>query len=290
MDTGTLTASVTSSIVSRAICYPLDTIAIQHTSSTRRPLLSVPLSTYYRGLPVSVAIVTPAFALYLCTYRQAKTSLTPYLGDTTTNYAAAGAIAELVSSLLWTPFEVIKARLQISTTAKEGALLHNLREIARAEGVRGFYRGYFMGLAIFIPYNAIWWGVYENAKKTAFVQDKLAAPLQAAVCSTAAVVASSGLLHPLELVKTRYQVSTSGTVGALAGKGGGDATRGSDQRGVRQVVRNVLRESKGSFWRGFYRGYGPRLACSIPSSLIMMTVFEHLKPDITEDLLELEMG
>lgn len=288
MDTGTLTASVTSSIISRAICYPLDTIAIQHTSSTRRPLLSVPLSTYYRGLPVSVAIVTPAFALYLCTYRQAKASLQPYLGDTTTNYAAAGAIAELVSSLLWTPFEVIKARLQISTTATEGALLHNLREIARTEGLKGFYRGYFMGLAIFIPYNAIWWGVYENTKKTAFVRDTLAAPVQAAACSTAAVVASSGLLHPLELVKTRYQVSTSGTVGALAG-GGGDGGRASDQRGVRQVVRNVWRESKGRFWRGFYRGYGPRLACSIPSSLIMMTVFEHLQPDVTENVPELEM-
>ncbi|CAN8105476.1 unnamed protein product [Discula destructiva] len=294
MDTGTLTASVASSIVSRVICYPLDTIAIQHTSSTRRPLLSVPLRSYYRGLPVSVAIVTPAFALYLCTYRQAKASLQPYLGDTTVNYAAAGAVAELVSSLLWTPCEVIKARLQISTTARDGALLHNLREIARTEGIRGFYRGYFLGLAIFIPYNAIWWGVYENTKKTTLVRDRLPTPVQAAVCSTAAVVASSGLLHPLELVKTRYQVATSGTVGALAagaGSGGGGEVAGrvSDRRGMRQIVGNVLREAKGSFWRGFYRGYGPRLACSIPSSLIMMTVFEHLKPDVTEDVLELEI-
>lgn len=103
MDVGTLTASVASSVFSRVICYPLDTIAVQHTTSTRRPLLSVPISTYYRGLPVSVALVTPAFALYLCTYRQSKVSLQPYLGDSTANYVTSGAIAEVVSSLLWTP-------------------------------------------------------------------------------------------------------------------------------------------------------------------------------------------
>lgn len=276
MDTGTLGASVTSSITSRVICYPLDTIAIQHTSSTRRPLLSVPLHTYYRGLPVSLALTTPAFALYLCTYQQSKLSLQPHLGDTTLTYTTAGAIAEVVSSLLWTPCEVLKARLQISTTARDGALLPNLRAIARDEGVRGFYRGYLMGLAIFIPYNAVWWGVYENAKKSTLV-NSLPAPAHAAVCSVAAVTASAGLLHPLELVKTRYQVATSGTVGAL------QEGRASDAMGVRRVVANVLRESRGS-WRGFYRGFGPRLACSVPSSLIMMTVFEQLKPrDVSKE-------
>lgn len=278
MDTGTLTASVASSITSRVLCYPLDTIAIQHTSSTRRPLLSVPLHTYYRGLPVSLALTTPAFAVYLCTYQQTKRSLQSTLGDNTLLYTAAGAVAEVVSSLLWTPCEVLKARLQISRTAKDGALWPNVRAIARDEGWRGFYRGYGMGLAIFIPYNAIWWGVYENVKKAKLVTDHVAPAAQAAVCSVAAVTASAGMLHPLELVKTRYQVATSGTVGALAAEGA--TSRGSDALGVAKVVRNVLRESGGS-WRGFYRGFGPRLMCSVPSSLIMMTVFEHFKPKDT---------
>lgn len=281
MDTGTLTASIASSITSRVICYPLDTIAIQHTSSTRRPLLSVPLHTYYRGLPVSLSLTTPAFAVYLCTYQQTKRSLQPSLGDTTLLYTAAGAVAEVVSSLLWTPCEVLKARLQISRTAQDGALWPNVRAIARDEGWRGFYRGYGMGLAIFIPYNAVWWGVYENVKKTSFVADHVAPAAQAALCSIAAVTASAGLLHPLELVKTRYQVATSGTVGALGATSG----RGSDALGVAKVVGNVLRESGGS-WRGFYRGFGPRLMCSVPSSLIMMTVFEYMKPKEEEDLME----
>jgi hypothetical protein len=81
--------------------------------------------------------------------------LLPFLGDTTLLYSASGIIAEISSSLLWTPLEVIKARLQISKTAEEGKLLFNLREIAKKEGIRGFYRGYGIGLGIYIPFNAV---------------------------------------------------------------------------------------------------------------------------------------
>jgi len=93
MDLGTLSASVVSSVVSRLVCYPLDTIAVQHVSSTRRPIFSVPLRSYYRGVGASVCIVTPAIALYLCTYRQSKESLLPYLGDTTANYVLLSSLA-----------------------------------------------------------------------------------------------------------------------------------------------------------------------------------------------------
>lgn len=239
--------------------------------------MSVPLRTYYRGLPVSIAITTPAVAIYLCTYRQSKESLHPYLGDTTANYVVASIAAELASSFLWTPLEVVKARLQISTNAKDGKIWNNLSEIARTEGLRGFYRGYLMGLGIFIPYNAVWWSVYENVKKTSWVSG-LATPVQAAVASSLAVSASAGLLHPADLVKTRYQVATSGTITAL-GEVGATAGRASDRDGVRQICRNVLHESGGL--RGYYKGFGHRLCCSVPSSLIMMSVFEYLKPDET---------
>ncbi|KAI9644437.1 hypothetical protein NHQ30_006458 [Ciborinia camelliae] len=279
MDSGTLLASVASSLISRIICYPLDTIAIQHTSSTRRPIFSVPLRNYYRGLPVSVCMVTPAFSIYLCTYRQTKESLYPYLGDKTALYATSGIAAELTSSFLWTPFEVLKARLQISRTVKDGQLFSNIREIWTNEGLTGFYRGYWIGLGIFIPYNAVWWGVYENMKKWDGVE-RLPVAVRPAVCSIAAVCMSAGLLHPLELVKTRYQVATSESVAALGVMR--DEIRGRDREGIRQVVRNVVREGNGSL-RQFYKGFGPRLCCSIPSSLIMMSVFEHFKPELARD-------
>lgn len=86
-----------------------------------------------------------------------------------------------------------------------------------------------------------------------------------------AAMCSAAFIHPLELVKTRYQVATSDTVAAAGGVVG---SRSSDQEGLRQVVRNVMRESGP---KGFYAGFLPTLMRSVPSSIIMMVVFESLK-------------
>ncbi|KAF3195984.1 hypothetical protein TWF225_000336 [Orbilia oligospora] len=271
MDIQTLLASCYASIFSRLICYPLDTIAIQHASSTRRPIFSVPLRTYYRGLLPSTVLVTPAISVYLTIYRQSKASLIPHFGDTTTTYLLAGTTAELASSFVWTPLEVIKSRLQISSTSKEGSLSENLKEIWRTEGIRGFYRGYLLGLVVFIPYNGIWWTVYEHTKKAA--PRDWAISSQAALGGCVATMTSVCCCHPLDLIKTRYQVATTATVGRVGGE------RLEDARGITKVVRNVLGEKR--FGLGFYKGLGARLVYATPSSLISMAVFEYFSPDRT---------
>lgn len=285
MDLQTLFASVSANVSARVLCYPLDTIAIQHASSTRRPLLSVPLRSYYRGVNASIAITTPAVALYYCTYRATKEYLMPHLGDSTYNYIAAGTVAELVSSLLWTPLEVIKSRLQISTTKQDGKLIWQLRDIFRREGIRGFYRGYFMGLAIYTPYSLASWTVYENAKK---LPSDVSYTAKVALSAGLSTICVQSLVYPFDLVKTRYQVATSGTIAAL--EGGSTALkrvdRSSDKLGIRQILKNVMRE-KGR--RGFYAGFGPRLMCSFPSAVITMSVIEYLKPDMpVEDAIKTE--
>lgn len=296
MDLPTLSASVISSITSRMIVYPLDTIAIQRQTSTTRTLfpssqsVSKSFRGLYRGLGVSIGITTPAVALYLCTYRQAKDSLFPYLGESTYNYIASGIIAELTSSFMWTPLEVVKARLQISSSTSSGSFFAQVRDIFGAEGIKGFYRGYFMGLAVFIPYNAVWWSSYENSKTISQRFGVREAAYQAALGSALATTLASSLAHPLDLIKTRYQVSTSESISSLIAAQSsplinnepdkkvlkGSSHRGSDRLGIRYVLQNVLRESG---WRGLYAGIGPRLMCSIPGSVISMAVFEYLKPD-----------
>ena len=99
------------------------------------------------------------------------------------------------------------------------------------------------------------------------------------VCGAgAASLSSAAFIHPLELVKTRYQVATSDTVAAAAGAVAG---RSSDQEGLRQVVRNVIRESG---LKGLYAGFLPTLVRSAPSAIIMMSVFEHLKAERKGDV------
>ena len=266
-------ASATGSIISKLSCYPLDTIAVQYQTSTRRPLLSVPLTAYYRGIGVTLLTVTPATALYLTTREAAQIALLPHLGDSALNDALSGVVAELAGSVLFTPMEVLKARLQISRSSQEGKLLYQLREIARNEGFRGFYRGYVMGIASYIPYNVLWWTTYGNIRRS---MSENSMEAQIACGAGVAAMSSAAFIHPLELVKTRYQVATSETVAAAAAV---TCSRSSDREGLMQVMRNVMRENGP---KGFYAGFVPTLVRSVPSSIIMMTVFEHLKAERKE--------
>ncbi|PBP27578.1 hypothetical protein BUE80_DR001442 [Diplocarpon rosae] len=257
-------ASASGSIVSKLLCYPLDTIAVQYQTSTRRPLLSIPFTSYYRGIGVTLLTVTPATAVYLTTREAAHVGLLPHLGDGSWNDALSGCVAELAGSVLFTPMEVLKARLQISRGGLEGKLGWQLRNIAEKEGWRGFYRGYVMGIASYIPYNILWWTTYGKIRRR--LNDYSPAVSIAAGAGSAALC-SAAFIHPLELVKTRYQVATSATVAITA-------SRNSDREGLRQVVWNV-RAEKGL--RGFFSGFLPTLLRSVPGSIIMMSVFEELK-------------
>ncbi|KAF4624898.1 hypothetical protein G7Y89_g13271 [Cudoniella acicularis] len=273
---GNVGASAAGSIISKLACYPLDTIAVQYQTSTRRPLLSIPLKAYYRGIGVTLLTVTPATALYLTTREAAHTALLPHLGDSALNDATSGILAELAGSVLFTPMEVLKARLQISRSGQEGKLLYQLRKIAGEEGFRGFYRGYVMGIASYIPYNVLWWTTYGNIRRS--MPDR-SPGVQIACGAGVAAMCSAAFIHPLELVKTRYQVATSDTVAAAAA-GALATSRNTDKEGLWQIVRNVMKEN-GS--KGFYAGFFPTLMRSVPSSIIMMSVFEHLKAERKEN-------
>lgn len=99
--------------------------------------------------------------------------------------------------------EVLKARLQISSSGEEGKLLYQLRTIFQREGIRGFYRGYVMGIASYLPYNVLWWTTYGNIRRG---MPEQSLQTQIACGAGAAALCSAAFIHPLELVKTRYQV------------------------------------------------------------------------------------
>lgn len=110
-------ASAAGSIISKLSCFPLDTIAVQYQTSTRRPLLSIPLKTYYRGISVTLLTVTPATALYMTTREAAQVSLLPHLGDGALNDATSGILAELAGSVLFTPMYVLSRFLSVYLSA-----------------------------------------------------------------------------------------------------------------------------------------------------------------------------
>ncbi|GMN29306.1 hypothetical protein TIFTF001_002389 [Ficus carica] len=82
------------------------------------------------------------------------------------DYAALGASSKIAAMLLSYPFQVIRARLQ-QRPSNEGVprymdSWHVVKETARFEGLRGFYRGITPNLLKNVPAASITFIVYEN--------------------------------------------------------------------------------------------------------------------------------
>ena len=92
-----------------------------------------------------------------------------------------------------------------------------IRDIWHQQGIRGFYRGYFVSLATHMPSSAIWWGFYGalcpriyNAGRRHVQTDtppeassKLLVLSQALAGGISGVITAT-LTNPMDIVRTRY--------------------------------------------------------------------------------------
>ncbi|KAK9466055.1 mitochondrial carrier domain-containing protein, partial [Lipomyces arxii] len=274
MDLATIGAAVAGAVGSRVVFHPMDTIrTLQQTSLATGYRL--PFAQYWRGLPAAVGFTTPAFTIYLVAYRQAKKELEPYCGaDTALNYVASGAISEAISSVLWTPMEVIKGNMQIQADAKAMGTLAMMRHMYKIQGMKGFYRGYWMGLAVFTPHSVVWWYSYEEIKNyfkvASGIDPKGSQELstsQYAIASALSGTAAGTVSNFLDVIKTRQQLAIAEEVSRL---------RPDDQMGLWTVARNLVKEV--GVVRAMLKGLHVRLMYSLPSGILSMVIVEKLRP------------
>ena len=167
-------------------------------------------------------MAAPGQALYFAGYEAARA-----IGDKSAlaNFLAGGC-AQLAGSLAWVPMDVIKERLQIEgkiqTNESYGGSYNATKRIIKNEGLIGLYRAFWIHQATWVPFNGIYFTVYEFAKKeintrygysssnsdssssSAKEQLMLNVP-----CSLFASAVASIATSPLDLVKTRLQVQKS---------------------------------------------------------------------------------
>ncbi|KAK9313055.1 mitochondrial carrier domain-containing protein [Lipomyces starkeyi] len=280
MDLATIAAAVAGAVGSRVAFHPLDTIrTLQQTSVATGYRL--PFAQYWRGLPAAVGLTTPAFTIYLVSYRQAKKVLEPYLGVDTANYVVSGAIAEFTSSVLWTPMEVVKGNMQLKSESKAGGTWAMIKHMYQTQGLKGFYRGYWMGLAVFTPHSIVWWYTYEKMKTyfkstnalNASIIDSTTTPpdltgAQYAFASAVSGTASGTASNFLDVIKTRQQLAIAEEVSRL---------RPDDQMGLWKVAKNLISEV--GIMRAMFKGLHVRLMYSLPSGILSMVIVEKLKPE-----------
>ncbi|KAJ1961395.1 hypothetical protein IWQ62_003884 [Dispira parvispora] len=251
--------------------------------------------------------------------------------DSVVNYGLAATGAEMLSGLIWTPMEVLKNRLQVQgeplqratsslstshpTSNTSNAHVSSLRstslsstwqlarQISHNEGIRGFFRGYWLSLAVFVPHTVIYFITYEKLKqkwalaitdRSNQFRDSLGTlenmsprassrgvelPFYGYLgCAATACALSASVSNVFDVIKTRWQVQQSKPVTIRLQ----DRVTTFDGRSnissptIRQLVLSMWRTDGG--YQAFTRGMLARVLWMLPSVTISMTVYELLKP------------
>ena len=254
---------------------------------------------YYKGFG-AVALGSPfASGMYFLGYETTKKTLAKVRGDdgggeTTTTAAAAaadnvltGIVAQALAGIAYTPVDVIKERMQVSSVLPKHLKTNNgidyrnvfdaVKTIAQNEGVKnGLMRGYWAQNFVWWPWSASYFVVYEkgveifsrsntnnNDDDDDSAQTMYNVSPHAASAFTAATFATV-LTHPLDLCKTRIQTMTAK---GMNGGGGGSLT-------LKMACVDVVK-TEGVL--ALYRGVWARILSVAPGSAISFYAYESIR-------------
>ena len=258
-------------IISRSVTFPLDSIKtlVQNgniddslSRIIRRKVFSRQITTLFQGLGVTLLFSVPGSALYFTSYEESKLLLTNFgISNFFTIHSLSAIAAEGVGSVMFVPMEVMKQKLQVGS--KTQTTIGLAKRTWCDYGIRGFYKGYFLTLAVFIPYTVTYFVSYEQFKnlycKMSGTKQKSVnqSGLPFYVYSSASLLSASiagAVSNPMEVIKTRIQISST-----LKSK---------------QVALELYRQGG---LGAFATGMTARVAWAAPSMAITITAFELFK-------------
>eukprot|EP01026_Neomeris_dumetosa_P024381 TRINITY_DN2032_c0_g1_i9.p1 TRINITY_DN2032_c0_g1~~TRINITY_DN2032_c0_g1_i9.p1 ORF type:complete len:304 (+),score=26.41 TRINITY_DN2032_c0_g1_i9:285-1196(+) len=211
--------------LSRLITHPTDTIKarmqvqgiISLRSSNYSSLLKAVRSIYnseglqgfYSGFGAVAIGIIPANAAYYFGHAVGQeVSGGGFLGDMVT-----GIIAQAFAGLVFTPIDVVKERLQVQRMMERGGQV-TMGYKGAIQAFQSLYnekqvlRGYWITNSVWFPWGMVYMSCYEGLKRNLASCDnkyELSA-LQFAICSGISATIAVIVTHPLDIIKTRYQV------------------------------------------------------------------------------------
>ncbi|XP_057530222.1 folate transporter 1, chloroplastic isoform X2 [Amaranthus tricolor] len=180
--------------------------------------------------------------------------------------AAAGSIAGFATVAIMHPLDVVRTRFQVNDgrianlpTYKNTP--HALFSIARLEGLRGLYAGFFPA----VLGSSVSWGLffffYNKAKNrySRDMEEKLSPGLHLAAAAEAGALVSF-CTNPVWLIKTRLQLQNP-------------LHQTRQYSGVYDALRTILKEEG---WTALYKGIWPSLFL-VSHGAIQFTAYEELR-------------
>ncbi|TVY18538.1 Amino-acid transporter arg-13 [Lachnellula arida] len=280
-------------IAGKYIEYPFDTIKVRLQSRPdaytgpldclRQSLRTAPLLSLYRGISaplLGAALETSSLFFWERVGRETLFWGGFYEREKALPLGAlwcTGAISGAFTSLVLTPVELVKCRIQVDGEGRRGKGIRDVvREVWRSEGVRGFWRGQLGTLIRETGGCAAWFGSKEsmtllfrhlNSSSSTKTSTSISSPQstnspllpplplwQQALAGASAGMSYNFLFFPADTIKSRMQ--TGGKHAFWA-----EGTAIWRQYGL----------------RGLYRGCGITVARSAPSSAFIFIIFDALK-------------
>ncbi|KAL0244721.1 hypothetical protein GEMRC1_008803 [Eukaryota sp. GEM-RC1] len=283
-----LLAGATTGLFSDTMMSPIDTVRTTLVSPHHRKGRSAwqiakdiscthGIQGFYQGIG-PVCLLSPiASAVFFASRQHLSSSLIPWwenkgeelkknpspivaiLGDRVCKNAPAlassssGMIAQTLGSMVWTPMAVLRYRQQ--TAASKGIPVPSTFELAGQLGVKGLFRGFTAGLAMTLPFQSLYWPVYDKTFKSIAKligeedtpRNKM--PAWTIMCSSiTAGFFTSLLTYPIGTVAVNQQLSDV----------------------PKSMVGTAMDLYKNDGIASFYQGFGIKFLGSIPRSLITM--------------------
>lgn len=289
-------------VVGKVVEYPFDTVKVRLQSQPDHLPLRYkgPLDCFkqgiqmdgvrglYRGVSAPLAGAAAETACLFWSYGVAqdllRSTLLPTDGNTDlplSGLVMAGAISGGVTSVILTPIELVKCRMQVplqspmdpglstsaGLTSKSLSPLSVIADVFRREGLRGFWRGQLGTFFRETGGTAAWFGGYEatslffKKRRAKLSGGEITAELpmhQQMASGAIAGMSYNFLFYPADTIKSKIQT--------------GELTH------HRPTFWNVGRELwRAHGLRGLYRGCGITVVRSAPSSALIFTIVERLK-------------
>ena len=215
----------------------------------------------YKGFGVSLfgVAVGPIYLTTLEVVRSEVNKLSPMLNLSPATGAAfsqfvAGGCASLISQTVVVPLDVVTQRRMVMSSATGASPWMMAKDIARNEGIRGFFRGYTASILTYAPSSALFWGCFGLFRPLIDQPDLVPTQqvLVSGISGALAGIVSSSATNPIDVVRTRMQE-----------EGG--------SRSLQFTIRQVITE------RAYLRGVSARVLSNAPTSALIMMCYDLLK-------------
>ncbi len=305
----------TAGILGKFVEYPFDTVKVRLQSQPHEPGAGTrlrgpldafsaafrspegPLKSLYRGISAPLLGAAIETSSLFFSYRIAQNIVvasTPALRarrDQSPNekielslpyLVGCGAASGAFTSLLLTPIELIKCKMQVplpvsqsQTASKVGytathtpGAMQLMRTIFRTQGILGFWHGQLGTLIRETGGSAAWFGSYEGVKMLFLRSDPSASHVtdtkvwQQMAAGAIAGMAYNFVFYPADTIKSRMQTSHE------------DSVVGKAKMTFLRTGKDLWREQG---LRGYYRGCGITVFRAAPSSAIIFSIYEALR-------------